>query len=757
VLAGWAAGRETVLVFEDLHWADDALLSFLEHLADWAENVQLLVLCTARPELYERHRGWAGGLRNATTINLPALTDAETASLVTSLLERAVLPAETQRVLLERAGGNPLYAEEFVRLLGDRSQFGEAVEVPESVQALIAARLDTLDTDRKSLLQDASVVGKVFWTGVLAEMGGRGRDEVEQALHELARKELVRPAASSSMDGEAEYAFWHVLVRDVCYQQIPRAARSARHQMAAAWLESSAGERIEDLADMLAHHYLTALELARAGEPSDANDLAPRAIEYLALAGERALGLDIAQAEALFGRAVELARDAELESPELVVRWSEALLQAGRSRDAAPLLEEALQSFRERGETEATAQVLIMLSRAAIGLGEQPRNLQLANDAVSVLEQGRGGALLVDAYAQVSNANLLAGDYRAAVAAANRALAIAEQLGLPLPVEALGWRGIARAYLNEYEGVAEAERALDLLIEAGSSSAIARLMNNLAIVRAPFDGPVATVEAYERAIAFNRERGRSTVMIGANRTETLIEVGRSQEALQTVKLLEADAETHGLRIPLMQLRTVEATCLTLHGEPALTHADWLFDFARETGTTDSIMNIHPALAGARLAAGQADQARALLLEIDATPDARTNPNYAPRLPGMVRTALAAGDPTLAKRLLDDFEPVNPLREHALQHAQAQLAEAEGNNAEAAKFYADAAENWRKFGNVPEHAYALLGQGRCLLASGDTAAEAPLAEARGLFASIGYKPALAETEKLLAQALNATAQ
>ena len=244
VLESWAAGRETVLVFEDLHWADDALLSFLEHLADWAEGVPLLVLCTARPELYEGHPTFGANARNAQRINLSPLTDGETARLIGSLLEREVLPDETQQTLLERAGGNPLYAEEFVRLLGDRG-LGEAVEVPGSVQALIAARLDTLSPERKSLLQDAAVVGKVFWTGALAQMGGCDARGVDEALHELSRKELVRPFRTSSMDAEAEYGFWHVLVRDVCYQQIPRAGRAARHQAAAAWLEGKAGERVE--------------------------------------------------------------------------------------------------------------------------------------------------------------------------------------------------------------------------------------------------------------------------------------------------------------------------------------------------------------------------------------------------------------------------------------------------------------------------------------------------------------------------------
>ena len=274
VLETWAEARETVLVFEDLHWGDEALLSFLEHLADWSEGVPLLLLCTARPELYEQQPGFGANARNTQRINLPPLTDEETARLVASLLERAVLPAEAQQALLERAGGNPLYAEEFVRLLTDRGAPAEAEEVPDSVQALIAARLDTLSPDRKSLLQDAAVLGKVFWAGSLAEMGGRELEEVEQALHELSRKELVRPARTSSMAGEHEYAFWHVLVRDVCYGQIPRAARATRHQAAAAWIEQKAGERVEDLADVLAHHFLAALELAlAAGQHEETQEL----------------------------------------------------------------------------------------------------------------------------------------------------------------------------------------------------------------------------------------------------------------------------------------------------------------------------------------------------------------------------------------------------------------------------------------------------------------------------------------------------
>ena len=265
-LESLADGAETVLVFEDLHWADEALLSFLEHLADWAQGVPLLVLCTARPELYEQHPTWRRRDATRPRINLAPLSDEETARLLSA---RCSSGRSCRRRRSRRCSSG-----QAATLCTPRSSCAcsptatcsreaRGLQLPDSVQALIAARLDTLSPERKSLLQDAAVIGKVFWAGALAAMGDRDPREVEQALHELSRKELVRPARTSSMEGEAEYGFWHLLVRDVCYGQIPRAARAARHRAAAAWLERKAGERAEDLADVLAHHFLTALELAR--------------------------------------------------------------------------------------------------------------------------------------------------------------------------------------------------------------------------------------------------------------------------------------------------------------------------------------------------------------------------------------------------------------------------------------------------------------------------------------------------------------
>ena len=238
-----AEQRPLVLVFEDLHWADDGLLDFVDHLVEWSTGVPLLVLGTARPELLDRRPGWGGGKLNSTTIALSPLADDEAAQIFAQVLERALLPADTQAALLERAGGNPLYAEQFARLYVERGS-AEDLPLPETIQGIIAARLDGLTADEKRLLQAAAVLGKVFWSGGAAALVAFDGARTEATLHALERKGLIRRERRSAVSGEAEYAFRHVLARDVAYGQIPRAARESEHLRAAAWIEpGSAGPR----------------------------------------------------------------------------------------------------------------------------------------------------------------------------------------------------------------------------------------------------------------------------------------------------------------------------------------------------------------------------------------------------------------------------------------------------------------------------------------------------------------------------------
>ena len=757
-LESLASDGPAVLVFEDLHWADQALLAFLEHLADWAEGVPLLVLCTARPELYERHSSWASGLRNAITINLPPLSDEETTALVSSLLQRAVLPVETQRALLERAGGNPLYAEEFVRLLIDRGQLGEMVEVPGSVQALIAARLDTLSTERKSLLQDASVVGKVFWAGALAEMGDREPRQIELALHELARKELVRSARSSSMEGEAEYGFWHVLVRDVSYSQIPRAARAARHRAAAAWLERKAGERVEDVADVLAYHYQAALELAQAaGEADEAKELQEGALHYLALAGERALALDVDRAEQSLAKALALAPADHPDRANLLERWALAARQQNRQQEARAALEEALALHRAQGENLAAGRALSALSSVLWRLGD-PRQEEVVLDALGLLEAEPPGRELVAAYAELAAVRSVRAAYPEAITAAERALALAVELGLPEPAGALGRRGSARWHLGDREGLDDMRRALQLAVEQGQGREAAALHNNLTVASWFHDGPQAALGAAEDGIEFCQRRGITEFALGiALMIPTfLADLGRVEQALSEGEEL-ADRLQAARSIEFVEPRSLQLRLLAERGEQDRAPAtDDLVIAARQSDEPQMIALAFAAAARLLLAQGRPQRARQLLAELDQIQPVRGDPYYAFRLPELVRTTLALGDVALAHGLIDGVRAVTPVADHALTVCRAHLAEAAGDHRQAATVYSDAARRWREFENLPELGYALLGRGRCLVALGDANAELSLADARDLFQSMGYKRALAETQRLVADAVKATA-
>ena len=759
-LEGVAAQNPTVLVVDDLHWADEPMLAFLEHLADWSAAVPLLLLCTARPELYEKHPAWALGVRNAQTINLAPLSDDETATLVALLLKRTVLPAATQQALLDRAGGNPLYAEEFVRLLSDRNLLAgplQEVPLPDSVQALIAARLDTLSAERKSLLQDAAVIGKVFWAGALATMGERDPREVELALHELARKELVRPARVSSMQGEQEYGFWHLLVRDVCYAQIPRSSRAARHRAAAAWIERQAGDRVDDLSDVLAHHYLRALELARAaGQEQDIPELEAASRRYLALAGERALPIDVASAEASFARALELTHADHPERAGLLERWAQAAQQQGRLPEARAALEEALVLHREAGAAVAAGRTLIALSNVLSRAGD-PHGRDLVAEAIQLLEAEKPGPELVSAYAELAAARARDSAFAEAIAAAEQALQLAASLGFPEPAGALGVHGDARASLGDAQGLADMRRALALAVMQGMGRDAAVLHNNLALDTWQYEGPPAALELSGEGIDFCERRGIAGMVlsIAGMRLTFLAACGRSEDALADVESVAAQAEAAGA-VTFIEARSVQLGLLDKRGEGGQADvAEQLSATARETGEPQCIALAFAAAAQIMLAEGHNDRAKALLEELERTSGTRDDPYYAAQLPELVRCALALGDPGLASRLVAGVEPRTPLQQHALAACRAALAEAAGDRATAVTAYADAATQWRRFGDVPEVAYALLGQGRCLVALGTDGADGPLSEARELFAVTGYAPALNETDALLQRAVAPT--
>jgi class 3 adenylate cyclase/tetratricopeptide (TPR) repeat protein len=368
---GLAEQRPLVLVFEDMHWADEGLLDFIDHLVDWATGVPLFVIATARPELLDRRPAWGGGKLNVSTVALTPLSDEEAARIIHGVLERSALPAETQRALVERAGGNPLYAEQFARLYLERGT-ADDLPLPETVQGLIAARLDGLPPQEKRVIQDAAVFGKVFWAGAV------GADE--GSLHSLERKGMVRRERRSSVAGETQYAFRHVLVRDVAYGMIPRASRGDNHLRAAAWIESLG--RSDDQAELLAYHLGEAVRFGvdavdrarfayrRAGERSQALGAWPGAARYFAQA------LDLWPADS-DGRATLVGAHAWAHARatgevELLVPAIETLEAAGLREEAARLGAQAALAVWYQGKAHEAEALITRAKRLLDGLPDTP-------------------------------------------------------------------------------------------------------------------------------------------------------------------------------------------------------------------------------------------------------------------------------------------------------------------------------------------------------------------------------------------------
>ncbi|TML15914.1 MAG: hypothetical protein E6G33_06985 [Actinobacteria bacterium] len=469
-----AERRPLVLVFEDIHWADDGLLDFIEHLVDWVRGVPMLVLCTARLELLERRPAWGGGKLNAATIAVAPLTDEETATLISALAERPLLEAETQSALMARAGGNPLYAEQFVRMLAERETIHD-LPLPESVQGIIAARLDALLPDEKALLQDAAVIGKVFWVGALA--AGTKRGELEQRLHALERKEFVQRARRASVAGETEFAFKHLLVRDVAYGQIPRGERAEKHRQVAQWIESLG--RLEDQAEMVAHHYLSALELERAAG-RDVGELTPRAREALREAGDRAAKLNaLPQAERYYAEALTLMPEDDPGRSEVLLRFGQTQFL---SRDEGEdVLEAARAGFVAAGDRARAAEAALMLAHISWRSGWRDRTRKYLADARTLVADAPPSRIQTSVLSNVARYEMLADHNENAIQFGREALSMADQLGLDdLRAHALNNIGCARAFMGDRDGMADVEQSIALASRLNSIPDLIRGHNNLA-------------------------------------------------------------------------------------------------------------------------------------------------------------------------------------------------------------------------------------------------------------------------------------
>jgi class 3 adenylate cyclase/tetratricopeptide (TPR) repeat protein len=759
-----AERRPLVMVVEDLHWADPVLLDFIDHLLASAGAVPLLVVATARPELLERRPSWGGEL-----VRLGPLSDTETARLTTMLLGRSLLPAEVQSLLLDRAGGNPLYAGEFVRLLTDRGLLvadGATVRLaadaeipfPDTVQALIAARLDTLPAGAKDLLQDAAVLGRVFWSGGLAAVSGRDADTIAAGLEQLIQRGLIRAAPDSAVGGQREYAFSHALVRDVAYAQLPRRVRAGRHRAAAEWLSGLADSRAVDLAELVAHHATSALDLAIATHASIAElaELRAPARRALVLAGDRTIDLDAARALGYYTRACELWPAGDPGRAGVLVKLADATHQAtGHVEESGAALEEAIAEFAAQGDRLSQAGAMERLVVIRFSQGDTRAVDEIEAGVMALLDGLPPGAELPRLYASAAGGLTLRGRPKEALALAEKAIELADRLGQPSArLLALDARGLARCEAGDLGGLTDLRAALEIGLANGIGYDTAVVYNRLAEPTWLAEGPQAGFDLCEEMRAFCHRRGLAMdVWIDSSLLTMLYDLGPWDEVLAVADRIIAWERERGARYVTVSAQAYTAQVLCWRGQVRAAGAlvDELLPACREI---DDLQALVPALVTAALvgvAGGDRAAATGALDQLDRLVAERSGGGWyrAQYLADLARVAVAVGRPAHAAELAGSARPGVARQRHGATSALAAAAEANGEIAEAVALYDRAARDWGAYGHTLEHGLALLGAGRCRRRAGadDEGTRERLDDAARLLGGLGAAGPAAEAARL----------
>ena len=543
-----AAGHAAVLVFEDMQWADGGLVDFVEELVTRSRQHPILVITLARPEFLERRQTWGAGHRNFTSLHLEPLDAAAMTALLAGLVPG--LPGPTVRAIVERAEGVPLYAVEIVRMLvadgslvraDDRYRVARPVErlsVPDTLQALVAARLDALDAADRTLLQEASVLGQSFSLAAVASLTGRAEDDLRGRLDDLVDREWLRLEENARSPERGQYQFVQGVIREVAYATLAKRDRRARHLAAARYLES-----LEDaeLPGLLATHYLAAYQNTPAGP--DAAPLAAQARVSLRAAAERAASLG-SQAQALgYLRDAIAITEEPAERAALEERAGIAATDAGRYEEAIPLLEAAFSESVGRGDTDRASRMLARISAALILGGqitESIARIESSLDAVG-MDDDVGHAHL---FAELARGYML--DYRPyaeVVGMCDRALDIAERFDLvPIIADVLITEGTALLRDHARQGMAVLVGALQLAESLDDVRVQLRAINNM--------GAILEDDDLELALDYNRRGVALARRLGNAETEALFAggvawnaffKGRLRESLATLEQIDVES------------------------------------------------------------------------------------------------------------------------------------------------------------------------------------------------------------------------
>ena len=735
--AGWRAflealaeQRPLVVVIDDLQWADDGMLEFVDGLVDLVEGVPLLVVCCARPELLERRPDWGGGKRNALTVSLGPLAEPDVARLVESLLGRDPADAELRANVVELASGNPLYAEELVRM---RTSGGDLAGLPDTVLGIVTARVDLLPYAEKELLRDAAVMGGVVWSDGLQVVSTREHGEVDELLRSLGRKEFLRRERQSAVAGATQHSFVHSLVRDAVYAQLPRPERIDRHVRVARWIESLPEDRREDRAELLAHHYVEAIELSRSAG-LDSDELVPAASSALQESGLRALAVGG------YPAAVRALRAAASLRGQLDPHALRALGKVLMFTEHAGLeeLERAFDLMLESGHPLEAAATAADLSFGYWQHGDGAGSRTWIVRALDLVGDEEGSPHVAHVLAQAARRAMLAGDSQDAVELAGRAIELATAIGAEAPrVNALISRATAKANFADYSHVREdleEASALALVIDPEAAS---RALVNLGSILTDVGDLQGAIETARRAIAVNERVGIAGGVGGfvyGNLVEAHFLAGDWDEAAErSVRELERAEQLGGLyQAPMFELMLAElAFVRDGRLDEAVESARRQVAAARERNDDQAIFLVgsHGAWTFARC--GAVEEADALLDELLAR--RRERPSGV--APGWWTVALALTLERLGRagELLALAEP-----EGSRFLAAARETDAGG--------FAAAAEILREIGARPFEAETQLLAVRAALAVGDgEGAEAHAGRARELLLELGARARLEELD------------
>jgi len=735
-------GRESpsVVVIEDVHWADDALRAFVERISTGPLPGHLLLVLTTRPSLVEERPGWPAA--TARQLVLSPLSATQTEMLVSAELGGAPLSASLRHSLLERAGGNPLFAREFARLVRDARRLGDgdpaeadSLPVPATIHALLAARLDTLSLLERAVLQCAAVIGKVFWAGAVAALGDFDGDEALRTLDVLASHGVVRPRDVSSLAGESEFAFSHALLRDVAYERAPRAWRRNAHLGAVAWVEQVAGSRLEEVAEVLVHHATAALDFATLTDsPELADQAAELARRYAQMAAHRAIALDAGRALQMLDVAAQLTSPGDPDEAGILLSWAVAAVAVNRVTEAAAVRQRVVEMLRTGSDRRLLATALMDLGDARYKLGDLEGALaadreaaDIGRDLPPVSDEGDPLANLALTLAALANLEGLG--------VAEEAQRRAEHAGLPIPLQALRARAMLRLQQGDPAGLADHDAALARLVaEHRPTRSIASAMTARAGGVWMVDGPDAAVTAYSEAMDFAMSRGLKNLVewTRVNRLGPLLESGAVAEALdQALSIWPSLSQG---------LEGVDALVVVAHAAVELDRRDVVTERldavlecaeeALQAAANDPYgvaLGVLPALRTLQYL-GEHARAHDLLVRFAGVAAARQTPPYVESLTGYVRSALLCGRPDLARVLATLDRVDRTLRGTAQLTAAAWLALDAGQYADAVNGYRATAEVWWSVGNRLEHSYCLVGIATALEVSGDPGVDEGRAEA-----------------------------